>query len=235
MTSGDWERLQSELHIRFKDQALLREAFTHSSYVNEHRDATHNERLEYLGDAVLQLAVADHLFRTYPNWPEGKLTFVRAAIVREGALSKLAKGLSLGSYALLGRGEELSGGRTRPALLADMFEALIGAIYLDAGWIAVLRFLQKHMFPEIESYVARGVIDAKSRLHERVQHEALGTIEYAVVEERGPANEREFVIEARLNGKTLGSGVGRTKKEAEQEAAAEALTRIGAAGPGRKG
>ncbi|WP_199617895.1 ribonuclease III [Paenibacillus alkalitolerans] len=226
MSSGDWERLQTELDIRFNNAELLREAFTHSSYVNEHRDATHNERLEYLGDAVLQLAVAEHLFRVYPQWPEGKLTFVRAAIVREGALFRLAKGLSLGSYALLGRGEELSGGRTRPALLADMFEALVGAIYLDSGWDAVLRFLHKHMFPEIESYVARGVIDAKSRLHERVQQEGLGAIEYAVVEERGPANDRQFVIETRLNGKTWGSGVGRTKKEAEQEAAAEAIMRL---------
>lgn len=231
---GDWERLEGELHIRFGNRALLREAFTHSSYVNEHRDATHNERLEYLGDAVLQLAVADYLFRTYPSWPEGKLTFVRAAIVREGALSKLAVRLSLGSYALLGRGEELSGGRSRASLLADLFEALVGAIYLDAGWEASQRFLAAHMFPEIESYVARGVIDAKSRLHERVQHKGLGTIEYAVVEERGPSNEREFVIEARLNGLAVGSGVGRTKKEAEQEAAAEALERLGAPSSGRK-
>jgi len=220
------DRLERELHIQFRDASLLREAFTHSSYVNEHKDATHNERIEFLGDAVLQLAVSQYLYRTYPDWSEGKLTFVRAAIVREQALSKLARRLSLGEYLRLGRGEDLSGGRERPSLLADVFEAFVGALYLDAGWDAVIDFLSRHMFPEIEAYVARGVIDAKSRLHEKVQQLAIGAIEYAVVEERGPANDREFVIEARIRGETYGVGTGRSKKEAEQEAAAEALQRL---------
>ncbi|TLS49884.1 ribonuclease III [Paenibacillus antri] len=225
-----FERLQAQLNIQFRDASLLREAFTHSSYVNEHKDATHNERIEFLGDAVLQLAVSQHLYRLYPSWPEGKLTFVRAAIVREQALSKLAKTLSLGEYLLLGRGEDLSGGRERPSLLADVFEAFVGALYLDAGWDAVIKFLTAHMFPEIEAYVERGVIDAKSRLHEKVQQLALGAVEYVVREERGPANEREFIIEARIQGESYGAGSGRTKKEAEQEAAAEALQRFAAAG-----
>jgi len=221
-------KLQRQLNIQFRDASLLREAFTHSSYVNEHKDATHNERIEFLGDAVLQLAVSQYLYRVYPTWPEGKLTFVRAAIVREQALSKLAKKLSLGEYLRLGRGEDLSGGRERPSLLADVFEAFVGALYLDGGWDAVISFLTEHMFPEIEAYVERGVIDAKSRLHEKVQQLALGAVEYVVREERGPANDREFVIEARIQGEAYGSGSGRTKKEAEQEAAAKALQRFGA-------
>jgi ribonuclease-3 len=223
-----WKQLQKQLNIEFKDASLLREAFTHSSYVNEHKDATHNERIEFLGDAVLQLAVSQHMYRLYPGWSEGKLTFVRAAIVREQALSVLAKRLDLGRYVRLGRGEELSGGRERPSLLADVFEAFVGALYLDAGWDAVIDFLERYMFPEIEAYVARGVIDAKSRLHEKVQQLALGAVLYAVIEERGPANDREFVIEARIQGVTYGAGTGRSKKEAEQEAAAEALQRLAA-------
>jgi len=223
---NSWAQLQQSLNIQFGDASLLREAFTHSSYVNEHKNAVHNERLEFLGDAVLQLAVSQHLYRLYQDWPEGKLTFVRAAIVREEALYRLAKSLSLGKYIRLGRGEELSGGRERPSMLADVFEAFVGALYLDAGWDAVIDFLQRYMFPEIEAYVARGVIDAKSRLHEKVQQLAMGGVEYEVVEQRGPANDREFVIAARIQGGTYGTGTGRTKKEAEQEAAAEALRRI---------
>jgi len=223
---NDFERLQQQLNIYFRDASLLREAFTHSSYVNEHKDAVHNERLEFLGDAVLQLATSQHLFRVYPDWPEGKLTFVRAAIVREQALCKLAKSLSLGDYLLLGRGEDLSGGRERPSLLADVFEAFIGAIYLDAGWDRVIEFLSRTMFPEIEAYIARGVIDAKSRLYEKAHQQSLGAIELAVVEERGKAKDREFVVEVRIQGEPYGRGVGRTKKEAEQEASAEALRKL---------
>lgn len=226
-----WKRLEQQLNVKFRDASLLSEAFTHSSYVNEHKNATHNERIEFLGDAVLQLAVSQHLYRVYPQWSEGKLTFVRAAIVREQALSKLAKAIGLGECMRLGRGEELSGGRERPSLLADAFEAFVGALYLDQGWEATIAFLEAHMFPEIEAYVARGVIDAKSRLHEKVQQHALGAVEYAVVEERGPANDREFVIEARIQGTAYGVGTGRSKKEAEQEAAAEALQRLAAERP----
>ncbi len=220
------EQLKTQLKIPVRNASIFLEAFTHSSYVNEHKDAVHNERLEFLGDAVLQLTVSQYLYRTYPNWPEGKLTFVRAAIVREQALAQQAKSLGLGAFVRMGRGEELSGGRERPALLADVFEAVVGALYLDSGWDEVIAFLEKSMFPTIESYVERGVIDAKSRFHERVQQQGMGTVEYAVLEERGPANDREFVIEIRVKGVAFGQGVGRTKKEAEQEAAAEALSRL---------
>lgn len=222
----NWTQLENQLNISFQNASLISEAFTHSSYVNEHKDATHNERLEFLGDAVLQLAVSQYLFRKYPEWPEGKLTFVRSAIVREEALYRLAKELSLGQYIRMGRGEEMSGGRERPSMLADVFEAFVGALYLDAGWDAVISFLQQVMFPSIEAYVARGVIDAKSRLHEKVQQIAKGSIEYVVVEQRGPANDRVFVIEVRIEGVPYGQGTGRTKKEAEQEAASKALERL---------
>jgi ribonuclease-3 len=217
----NWLKLQEQINIRFQNASLLREAFTHSSYTNEHK--RHNERIEFLGDAVLQLAVAHHLYEHYPHWPEGKLTFVRSAIVREQALYKLAKSLSLGDYLMLGRGENLSGGRERPSLLADAFESLVGAIYLDAGWVATMQFLNRTMFPEIEAYIAKGIIDAKSRLHEKAQHHGNKNVEYVVIEERGPANEREFVIDVRIEGQTLGIGTGRSKKEAEQQAAAMAL------------
>lgn len=227
---ANWTQLQKQLNVRFRNASLLSEAFTHSSYVNEHKDSSHNERLEFLGDAVLQLAVSQYLFRKYPDWPEGKLTFVRAAIVREEALYRLAKELSLGEYIRMGRGEEMTGGRERPSMLADVFEAFLGALYLDAGWGAVISFLETYMFPSIEEYVARGVIDAKSRLHERVQQMAMGGIEYVVIEQRGPANDRVFVMEVRIGGVPYGRGAGRTKKEAEQEAASEALQRLDSEG-----
>ncbi len=224
MTS--WSTIQERFHLVFQDASLLREAFTHSSYANEHRHTTSNERIEFLGDAVLQLAVSHHLYTKYPDWSEGQLTFVRSAIVREKALYEIAKKLSLGDYLLLGRGEHLSGGRERPSLLANAMEAFVGAIYLDAGWDALVAFLQKHMFPEIDAYVARGVIDAKSRLHQRVQQNGYGTIEYEVLEENGPANDREFVVRILINGVVHGVGSGRSKKVAEQQAAEATLLQL---------
>lgn len=226
-TSGDeWNTLHERFPIPFQNPSLLREAFTHSSYANEHRDAIANERIEFLGDAVLQLAVSHHLYAKYPDWPEGQLTFVRSAIVREKALYELAKQLHLGDYLLLGRGELLSGGRERPSLLANAMEALVGAIYLDAGWDAVNVFLTEHMFPMIDAYVARGVIDAKSRLHQYVQQHGFGMIDYEVVEEHGPANDREFVVRVLIQGVVYGIGRGRSKKVAEQHAAEATLAQL---------
>jgi ribonuclease-3 len=221
-----WLKLQQQMNIRFHNASLLREAFTHSSYTNEHKSSTHNERIEFLGDAVLQLAVAQYLYRTYPQWSEGKLTFIRSAIVREQALCQLAQKLSLGEYMILGKGEASTGGRERPSLLANVFEALVGAIYLDSGWDSTIAFLNIHMFPEIEHYIARGVIDAKSKLHEKIQQSGNQTIEYIVSDISGPANEREFNIEVFIDGVPYGTGQGRSKKEAEQKAAAEALARL---------
>lgn len=219
------KQLQSELRLPFKNSDLLRQAFTHSSYVNEHRVGQYkdNERLEFLGDAVLELTVSEYLFEKYPDRPEGELTKLRASIVCEPSLVGFAEQLDFGAYVLLGKGEELTGGRTRPALLADVFESFIGALYLDQGLETVRIFLQKHMFPHLPQQGRLLTADFKTFLQEHTQQHNLGPLEYKIVDERGPAHEREFVAEVYLHDQLLGQGTGRSKKEAEQQAAAEAL------------
>jgi len=229
-------RLQARLGLAFRDQALLRQAFTHTSYVNEHRGkkVKDNERLEFLGDAVLQLTVSEHLYRRYPQLSEGELTRMRAAIVCEPSLVRFAEALDFGRVVLLGKGEERTGGRSRPSLLADAFEAFVGALYLDQGLDAVRAFLDRHLFPHLPGDGQAGK-DFKTRLQETAQNLGLGTPEYRVVEERGPSHEREFVVEVRIGGRISGRGVGRSKKEAEQQAAAQSLRLLeaDAAGTGR--
>jgi len=229
MKPDRFDQLQQQLGIRFKRTGLLKQAFTHTSYVNEHKsgNAQDNERLEFLGDAVMQLLVSEHLYLMHPRRPEGELTRMRASIVCEPSFAKFAETLDLGRYVLLGRGEEQLGGRTRPALLADLFESFIGALYLDSGLEAVREFLKRHIFPLIDGGDYLPVKDYKSRLQERAQHRALGPVEYVIDEERGPAHDREFVVGVLIGGVRYGTGVGRTKKEAEQQAAAEACRLIG--------
>jgi ribonuclease-3 len=219
-----FEELQQRLQLKFRNIRLLRQAFTHTSYVNEHRQTMleHNERLEFLGDAVLQLTVSEYLYRTFPERPEGQLTRMRAAIVCEPSLARFAEMLDLGANVLLGRGEEQLGGRQRPALLADLFESFVGAVYLDQGLDAVRAFLSANVFPHIDVDGGLLVKDYKSALQERAQHGGLGAIEYRIAEERGPAHDRQFVVEVLIGSRTCGAGIGRTKKEAEQQAAAEA-------------
>lgn len=226
--NGDLKELQARIGITFNNVDLLRQAFTHSSYVNEHRITNHkdNERLEFLGDAVLELMVSEHLYFTYPRRAEGELTKLRASIVCEPSLVNFAERLNFGSYVLLGKGEEMTGGRTRPALLADLFESFIGALYLDQGLEPVRDFLIKHVFPHISNEGKLLVVDYKTQLQEYVKHHNLGTLEYRIVEERGPAHEREFVAEVQMDGKILGKGVGRSKKEAEQQAASKASVKL---------
>ncbi len=226
MLTNSFNQLQSKLGLSFANPKLLTQAFTHSSYVNEHRSARHNERLEFLGDAVLELAVSEFLFRTYPNRPEGELTKLRAAIVCEPSLNKFAEQLNFGAYLLLGRGEELTGGRTRPALLADVFEAFIGALYLDQGMQAVEQFLLRTVFDKVDTGSSAKLQDFKSQLQEKVQQADLGSVVYQLVEEQGPAHAKRFVTEVSVGGQRLGSGSGRTKKESEQRAAAEALKQM---------
>ena len=224
----DVKLLQGRLGITFRNFHLLRQAFTHSSYVNEHRVANHkdNERLEFLGDAVLELTVSEYLYDTYPDRSEGELTKQRASIVCEPSLVTFAEDLEFGSFVLLGKGEELTGGRSRPALLADVFESFIGALYLDQGLDAVKAFLRQHMFAKLSGEGKLLVIDYKTQLQEHTQHHNLGTLEYRIVDERGPAHEREFVAEVYMEEELLGKGVGRSKKEAEQQAASQALTKL---------
>jgi len=221
----DLRELEQKLDIRFKDRRLLIQAFTHSSYVNENRGkAMHNERLEFLGDAVLELCVSDYLYQRYPKRSEGELTKLRASIVCEPSLVEFANSLEFGLYVRLGKGEEITGGRSRPALLADVFEAFIGALYLDQGIAAVKAWLDRIVFPNIAHIEQPQFSDYKTRLQEYVQQHTLGELEYRIVDEQGPAHDKFFVSEVYMNGLNLGRGSGRTKKEAEQQAAAEALT-----------
>ncbi|MEF3303001.1 ribonuclease III [Paenibacillus sp. GYB003] len=222
------KRLQAELDIAFRDPRLLKQAFTHSSYVNEQRsaDMQDNERLEFLGDAVLQLTVSDYLFRTYPERPEGELTKHRASIVCEPSLVQFAERLDFGSYVFLGKGEELTGGRTRPALLADVFESFVGALYLDQGLEAVKSFLAANMFPYLAKDALLQAGDFKTKLQEHTQQRGMGAVEYRIVEERGPAHDREFVSEVWIGAKLFGTGTGRSKKDAEQQAASQALAQL---------
>ncbi|WP_313891295.1 ribonuclease III [Psychrobacillus sp.] len=220
-----FEEFQQHFNIRFDNPSLLYQAFTHSSYVNEHRRKyfTDNERLEFLGDAVLELSVSQHLFQQYTAMSEGELTKLRAAIVCEPSLVVFANELNFGKYVLLGKGEELTGGRERPALLADVFEAFIGALYLDKGLATVVSFLETIVFPKIELGAFSHVMDYKSQLQEVIQQQNNGMLSYEIVEEKGPAHNRTFVSRVILNAKELGIGNGRSKKEAEQQAARLAI------------
>lgn len=227
--ASKFDMLQQSLQIQFVNTSLLKQAFTHASYRNEHRGeiGQDNERLEFLGDAVLELLISEYLFERYPTLPEGELTRIRAAIVCEPSLVKFATKLQFNKYIRLGRGEELSGGRRRPALLADVFEAFMGALFLDQGLEAVRSFLQTHVLPELENVHGLLLSDFKTLLQEHVQRENMGTLSYRILEERGPAHSREFVSQVFINDTAYGVGVGRSKKEAEQHAAHETLTMLG--------
>jgi ribonuclease III len=222
---NQFKDFQTTIGITIENEKLLKQAFTHSSYVNEHRRKPFedNERLEFLGDAVLELTVSQFLFKKYPTMTEGELTKLRAAIVCEPSLVSFANELSFGNLILLGKGEEMTGGRERPALLADVFEAFIGALYLDQGIDKVIEFLEMIVFPKINAGAFSHVMDFKSQLQELIQRDGTGTLEYKVLLEKGPAHNKEFVSKVSLNGDELGVGTGKSKKEAEQHAAQMAL------------
>lgn len=223
-----FKELQDTIAIQFSNVKLLKQAFTHSSYVNEHRRKPYedNERLEFLGDAVLELTVSKFLYLKYPMMSEGELTKLRAAIVCEPSLVAFANELQFGRFILLGKGEELTGGRERPALLADVFEAFIGALFLDKGIDTVVAFLEKYVFPKVNAGAFSHVMDFKSQLQELVQRDSTGLIEYKILVEKGPAHNREFVSVVLLNGAEIGTGAGRSKKAAEQHAAQMALEKL---------
>ncbi|HEX7063624.1 MAG TPA: ribonuclease III [Bacillales bacterium] len=227
-TAFQYEAFEQQYGIVFENKQLLKQAFTHSSYVNEHRRRPFedNERLEFLGDAVLELTVSRYLFKSYPSMTEGDLTKLRAAVVCEPALVDFANELGFSKFILLGKGEEVTGGRERPALLADVFEAFIGALYLDKGIEEVVQFLRKQVFPKIAEGAFSHVMDYKSQLQEYIQRKNLGEIDYQILKERGPAHDREFVTEVRVGNEQLGVGSGRSKKEAEQQAAQKAMKKL---------
>lgn len=216
----------SALRVQFKDPDLLLSALTHRSYVHEHYQTSlqPNERLEFLGDSVLNFLTAQFLYQTFPQRGEGELTAMRASLVRTGMLARFARQLELGSFLKLGKGEEHSGGRERDNLLADAFEAVIAAIYLDQGMEAADRFLLPYLESEAARIVVHGLqLDDKSRLQERVQSERNQTPRYRTVSAEGPDHNRVFTIEVQAGGDRLGVGVGNSKQAAAQAAARAAL------------
>ena len=212
------EELQQVLHYQFKNPALLRIALTHTSYANESKvPATHNERLEFLGDSVLSVVAADYLFHQSDR-PEGELTRMRTSLVSEDALFQFANEIELGEYLRLGHGEELGGGRTRPSVVSDAFEAVIAALYLDGGLEAARRFILPFLS---EGKTAEE--DYKTRLQEVVQQDPGAKLTYVVEDETGPDHAKQFTVGVFCNGRRLAGGVGRSKKAAEQHAAQQAL------------
>jgi ribonuclease-3 len=222
------DALDTALGIRFRDADLRETALTHRSYAFEHGlDATEetNERLEFLGDSVLGLVVTDMAFNAYPAKNEGELAKLRAAIVNAQALARVARSLDLGSLVRLGKGEEQSGGRDKASILADALEAVFGAVYLDAGLDEARRLIERLFRPLMEAYEDGPGWDYKTILQELAARELRTMPEYRL-EERGPDHEKEFTATVFLNGDELGTGVGKSKKEAEQLAAREAFDRI---------
>ena len=218
--------LEEKLGYRFKNIGLLEHAMTHSSYANEHRSAgiTSNERLEFLGDSVLGMVVAEHLFTAHPDMPEGELTRTRAALVCETSLYEVARTLNLGRYLRLGKGEDAGGGRARPSILADATEATLAAVYLDGGIESVIPIIRTYILDkEREKAVDR---DYKTALQELVQRHPGQAVSYRLVDETGPDHARVFVMEVSVGGKPVGIGRGRSKKEAEQMSAKAALEKL---------
>ena len=219
--------LEEKIGYAFRDRTLLENALTHSSYANEHRDKgmPSNERLEFLGDSILGLVVADHLYRNRPDLPEGDLTRIRAALVCEGSLVEVAKSLDLGSYLKLGRGEESGGGRKRPSIQADAVEAMLAAVYLDGGIGQARKLIHNLILNQEREKIANGR-DFKTALQELVQRDSGQVLSYRLVGESGPDHAKCFSMEVLLNGQPIGAGEGRSKKEAEQAAAKAAVGKL---------
>ena len=217
--------LSQQFGIVFQDEKLLETAFTHTSYANEHRllKISHNERLEFLGDAVLQLLISEYLYKKYPKKPEGDLSKLRSTIVREESLAGFSRDCQFDQFIKLGRGEEKSGGRNRDTILGDLFEAFLGALLLDKGVEAVKNFLYQVMIPKVEVGDFEQVIDYKTKLQELLQVNGDVDIVYQVISESGPAHAKEFDVSVSVDGRVVGQGQGRSKKLAEQEAAKNAV------------
>lgn len=224
--------LADRMGVRFVDFGLLDRALTHTSYANEHDHVQHNERLEFLGDAVLELASSTYLYERFPNLPEGELTKMRASLVCSQSLAELANELGLGGMLRLGHGEEASGGRERRTNLEDAFEAVIGAIYLDQGWPAAAAFVRRELEDGVARLTAKAMVDyqddAKTRLQELVFQQAKpddpgASVVYEELSEQGPDHAKEFAYQVRVLGQVLGQGTGPSKKAAQQAAAREAL------------
>ncbi len=225
----DFATCAKQLGIEMHDLGLLAEALTHRSYLNEHREypGAHNERLEFLGDAVLELAVTDFLFKKFPAKPEGELTAYRAALVNTVSLAESAKALGMGDYLLLSRGESKDTGRARDVILADAFEAVIGALYLDSGYATAEAFIARNIFDKIDAVIAkRSYQDAKSRFQEVAQERRSTTPSYATLSEIGPDHAKLFTVGVYIGDEEIARGEGKSKQEGEQVAAQNALSKL---------
>lgn len=220
------EELQDKIGYRFRNTELLKQALTHSSFANEQKinKLKDYERLEFLGDAVLELVSSEFLFRENPQMPEGQLTKLRASMVCEPALAYCAKDIDLGSYILLGRGEEYTGGRYRSSITSDVMEAIIGAIFLDGGIENAKKHIYRFILSDLENKIL--FLDSKTILQEEIQKKKDAQLRYELIGESGPDHNKQFTVDAYLNDVLIGSGTGRTKKAAEQQAAYEALLKM---------
>lgn len=227
--SMDIEKFEKKIGLNFKNKELLKRSLTHRSFLNENSsdELKNNERLEFLGDAVLELVISEYLFHEYPDRPEGELTSFRAAVVKTDSLAKISKKLDIGEFLLMSKGEEMTGGREKDYLLANAFEAIIGALYTDQGYEPVKEFLTKHLTPQISTIVKyRLDIDSKTKLQEKTQDIFKTTPTYKVIKEEGPDHDKRFTIVVKIKGKVYGEGEGITKQKAEDAAATQALRKL---------
>ncbi len=224
----DFSEFESKIGYTFKNKDLLYEALSHSSYANEYRHGrSSNERLEFLGDSVLSIIVSVHLFTHFKHLPEGDLTKIRASLVCERALFEFSQQIDLGKYILLGKGEENSGGRERPSIVSDAFEAVIAAIFLDGGMDAATKYVLGFIPEHLDKNHAKALHDYKTVLQEIIQRNPEEKIEYVLKDQSGPGHDRHFVVQVMLNSNVIGTGEGHSKKQAEQAAAKEALALMG--------
>ncbi len=234
MTNRSMDEFEEETGYKFQNKELLKIALTHSSYSNEKRmDKTQcNERLEFLGDAVLELVSSEFIFRNHPNMPEGEMTKTRASYVCEPTLALCAKDIHLGDYLRLGKGEERTGGRERDSVLSDALEATIGAVYMDGGFEPARQYIQEHILRDIDN--KKLFYDSKTFLQEIVQSHEGNTLEYQLIGESGPDHHKEYQAAVFVNGRQISTGTGQTKKKAEQSAAYEAILILKREADGRK-
>lgn len=224
--SVNFNAFEEKAQVAFKDKAILRQAFTHRSYINENKNTKfeHNERLEFLGDAVLELVVTDFLYKAYPGKPEGELTTYRSALVNAITLAEVASNLSMNDFLLLSKGEAKDTGRARQYILANTFEAVVGALYLDQGYEAAKKFIERNIFVFADKMIARGnLVDAKSLFQEKAQEKAGLTPSYKLVRESGPDHDKSFTVGVCIGKDQIATGEGKSKQEAEQNAALRAL------------
>lgn len=219
---------EEKIGYTFKNKNLLHEALSHSSYANECKKGRNsNERLEFLGDSVLSIVISEHLFNHFKHLPEGDLTKIRASLVCEKALFEFSKQISLGEFILLGKGEENTGGRTRPSIVSDAFEAVIAAVFLDGGMESAREYVLGFIPKDLDKNSAKKLQDYKTILQEIIQRNPEEKVEYVLKSQSGPDHDRHFVVEVCLNTNIIGHGEGHSKKQAEQQAAKEALKLMG--------